>query len=227
METTQAVLVPERALQPNRTYKLVLSRDATVPSTHPDWFRAMLGPVAWTTGPASDKTPPRWSARPEPRKAVYQQFGCGPDSYVSINVSFADAEPLLIRAEVRGAGKERPRRYLLEPFRGAIQIGREMCGGGFELASDQRYLVTLTAIDLAGNEAPAPGGPIEIVGPSPDDDLKRGERAGKMIEKPSPVRRRRRAALPPVIRRLDAETRASEARRWRGWWIRGWWSRRG
>ena len=46
-----------------------------------------------------------------------------------------------------------------------------MCGGPFDLLPGRRYAVKLTAVDAAGNETPAPGGPLEIVGPVDRDAL--------------------------------------------------------
>ncbi|EPX56543.1 hypothetical protein D187_007885 [Cystobacter fuscus DSM 2262] len=48
-----------------------------------------------------------------------------------------------------------------------MAIGRGMCGGGFQLEEGVRYSVRLIAVDMAGNEAVAPGGPLIIQGPRP------------------------------------------------------------
>jgi hypothetical protein len=42
-----------------------------------------------------------------------------------------------------------------------------MCSGPFTLTAGSSYRVTIAAVDAAGHETPAPGGPIAVVGPSP------------------------------------------------------------
>ncbi len=72
-----------------------------------------------------------------------------------------------MRADLDPGDGEKPLRYLLQPLQGVIEIGHGMCGGAFDLEPNQHYSVTLTSVDSAGNETPAPGPPLEIVGPAP------------------------------------------------------------
>jgi hypothetical protein len=66
---------------------------------------------------------------------------------------------------VRRAEGGTPVRFRLTPSEQQVQIGHGMCSGGFELQEDVRYSVRLVAVDMAGNESPAPGGELLIQGP--------------------------------------------------------------
>ena len=72
-----------------------------------------------------------------------------------------------MRADLRPADGGNPLRYLVQPSQGVIAIGHGMCGGAFDLEPNQHYSMTLTAVDAAGNETPAPGPPLKIVGRAP------------------------------------------------------------
>jgi hypothetical protein len=59
-------------------------------------------------------------------------------------------------------------RYVLPVREGLVSIGHGMCSGPFEFKPGTRYSATFWAVDLAGNEPPAPGMPVEFEGPPRD-----------------------------------------------------------
>lgn len=159
MHKEQVVLVPARALSANSQYQLRL------PGA-PKPFPVRIGATA-------DTTPPVWREAPRVHESHYTPFGCGPAVGVAIEVQVRDDGPqLFVRASVvasdRATEGPRPVSYMLVPQNSRITIGHDMCSGEFRLQRKIRYQVQLTAVDLAGNETPAPGPPLTIVGPSPD-----------------------------------------------------------
>jgi hypothetical protein len=70
-----------------------------------------------------------------------------------------------VRFAPASGGPERV--YDVSPTDGDLGIGHGMCSGPYDLAQGARYRVSLEAIDAAGNSAPAPGGSVSIVGPTP------------------------------------------------------------
>jgi hypothetical protein len=168
-QEAQFVLSPVRHLHAETRYELWKAVSGSEEQVH-GWKSGL----AWTTGPATDDAAPRWRSRPTVGENRYVRYGCGPESLVEVNVALHDpsVDPrndgaVRVRAELRPSDGGRTLRYLLEPFEGVIQIGHGMCSGGFSLEPNRRYVVTLTAVDAAGNEARAPGRPLEIVGPAP------------------------------------------------------------
>jgi hypothetical protein len=163
----QMVFVPARELRADTTYTLYLSEEARPLTRSSD-------PIAWTTSAGADRTAPRWRAAPRSGPGVSAPLGCGSEVFVPVSVALDgdDEDAVRILAEVRpigGAvlptGGPATARYLLERRGGGIKIGHEMCGGPFDLEPGRRYTVRLTAVDAAGNKAPAPGRPLEILGP--------------------------------------------------------------
>ena len=160
VKNVQYVLVPARVLQPNTRYTLRIQTDdgSEGPSLRDG------SEFAWTTGSAADSTPPRWRARPRVGGSLNQRYGCGPAIYVNVT---APVDGALVRVELRATDGGQTSRYLMRPFDDVIDVGHQMCGGAFDLAPNRRYVVSLTAVNAAGNETPAPGRRLEIVGPAP------------------------------------------------------------
>ena len=178
----QMVLVPAAPLRPGTTYELAIA-DVPTPAHRrsleellndsPSGHDSEVVRFAWTTARTSDRARPRWRAAPKGRAGVNEQLGCGPEVLVPVSVPIDSEEAVQILAEVtplgggQGPGGANTRRYLIAPQDSEIEIGHAMCGGPFDLAPGVHYSVKLTAVDVAGNWSPAPGRPLEIIGPRP------------------------------------------------------------
>jgi len=66
--------------------------------------------------------------------------------------------------DIPGAGETGPLGYVIPVSKGTVNIGTAMCSGPFYLVDDE-YSATFTAVDWAGNETKAPGGPLIFKGP--------------------------------------------------------------
>lgn len=166
---TQAVLRPERPLKPGMRYTLRFKKPGRteIPVLKPEILsrgEERLA-MAWTVVSA-DQTPPRWREAPRTIRQEFVQFGCGPASQVSVLAAVEDeSSQVQVLAEVRRAEGGAPVRFRLTPSKRQVQIGHSMCSGGFVLQEDVRYSVRLVAVDMAGNESPAPGDELLIQGP--------------------------------------------------------------
>lgn len=150
---SQVVLEPEAPLRPGTSYRLELP--------------GVEAQAAWTTSAGPDQYAPRWSGPPSVLASQRQEMGCGPSSSVTIRVPASDDRNLmLLEAQVRRRGSAAsPVRFLVEVREGTAAIGHGMCAGPFRLEPGERYEATLRLVDAAGNEAPAPGAPLALVGP--------------------------------------------------------------
>ncbi len=165
-EVTQAVLKPSQGLKPGKRYRLELeAQDAGVTLDARVLHQNKLAPVAWMVG-AKDEAAPKWAKAPEAAGGEWVGYGCGPAIYGFIKVS-AESQ-VQYRVEVRradGAGPARTFRVAAKD--GRLEVGHGMCGGPFKLEEGVRYSAAVTAVDAAGNESPAPGAPVTLVGPAP------------------------------------------------------------
>jgi len=150
------VLVSTVALRPTTEYEL---RFADAKLSIP-WWR-----IAWTTAAAADNVAPRWRSAPRVRLLTRPRIERGPPESACLTTSIDGDEPVQILAEVKPLGQAIPVGEGA-PFKLLFRLGhREECGPVLTLRTGQRYRVTLTAIDAAGNRAPAPGKPLVIAGP--------------------------------------------------------------
>jgi hypothetical protein len=160
---SQAILAPTRPLTPGTRYALRASAQG---SPLDERLRNAWIVPAWKAADAL-ATGPRWTARPS-RGVPDIGRGCPPHATVRIRVPIASPERLLgVVAEVRPLLRAAPpSRYLVQVYDGEIALGHTGCSAPIPLAPGVAHLVTLTAVDLAGHEAPAPGGVFVIKGPS-------------------------------------------------------------
>jgi hypothetical protein len=167
---SQAVLQPERPLQPGQHYALRLTQpegaSAPVLPTETWWeSKSRYAPIAWTAT-AADTKPPRWREVPRKNGEDVEQFGCGPAIHAFVAASVDEDGPAVqVLAEVRRDDGDEPVRFRLPVSKEQVAIGHGMCSGAFRLEEGVRYTVRLVAVDMAGNESPAPGDPVRFEGP--------------------------------------------------------------
>jgi hypothetical protein len=167
MNLTQAILQPERPLQPGQRYTLHLTHPEGARSPPlPTETQSKTGdvPIAWTVTDA-DVKPPHWRKAPRKEGESKVRMGCGPSIHVHVSANVDEEGPQVhVLAEVRRADGGEPVRFRLSPSQKQLHIGHGMCSGAFQLKEGVRYTVRLVAVDMAGNEAAAPGAPVHIVG---------------------------------------------------------------
>jgi len=167
---SQAILQPERPLQPGQRYALRLTQpegdSAPVLPTETWWeSKSKYAPMAWTAT-AADTKQPRWREVPRKEGESAKLLGCGPaiHAYVSASVD-EDGPAVQVLAEVKRVDGEEPVRFRLPVSQERVALGHGMCSGAFQLEEGVRYTVRLVAVDMAGNESVAPGDPLLIEGP--------------------------------------------------------------
>lgn len=157
MKITQAVLQPERLLIPGAQYTLAFEHTVEDPDFAPK------GPLRWMAGGEPDSAAPTWSAPPLAGPGHFKQMGCGPIEEARVQLAVKDQSPWLVLSRVHGPTGG-VREYLLTPDdEGELTVGHSMCMGAFQLGEGE-WSLELVAVDVAGNSAPAPGGPLRFKG---------------------------------------------------------------
>jgi hypothetical protein len=160
----QAVLQPERPLQPGQRYALRLDRPVD-PGAPAISERMWPNGMEWTIS-RPDVTPPRWREVPRVTGQSVEEFGCGFSIHVAVSALVDDDGPRVqVLAELRRADGGSSVRFRLTPTGEKVEIGHDMCSGGFGLLPGVRHTVRLVAVDMAGNESVAPGGEVLFEGP--------------------------------------------------------------
>ena len=152
----QVVFAPRRPLAADTVYTLRV-----------DGAPARLPSLQFRTGIREDLQAPRWTAAPAWVGEERVGFGCGPSSWVFFEAGLEDDSEVRVRVEIRSIETGEVARFLVTPEEGGrLALGHGMCAGGFDFRPGAEYTATFTAVDLAGNEAPAPGGIVSFLGPA-------------------------------------------------------------
>lgn len=148
----QVILAPARALPAGARVTLRAAKGSAIEA----WL-AGRGPVGWATAGALGDAGVRWVGTPAARPAKTGR-SCPPYAYVPVRVPVDHPERLLgVVAEVRSVKRgSAPRRFLMPAGDGEITLGWLGCSAEIELDKGMPHWVTLTAVDLAGHEVPAP-----------------------------------------------------------------------
>jgi hypothetical protein len=161
---TKTLLVPASALPPLTRCDLVLTAKGA--GEEPiNWLKGLDPlkgepvPPWWMTRRNSDHRRPTWTGAPGWTGDATREPRCGDsDGRVTVKVSVPvrDVEgPVLVHAFLDDGHEKND--FLIPAADGAIDVGRDVCGGAFDLAERRKYRLTLSAMDAAGNETPAPG----------------------------------------------------------------------
>ena len=162
-EVGQVVLAAEQPLRPGGTYRLVLDGRPT-PEV---WTGVKHAPLEWNVAPSRSSAPPRFRSAPRLDRTSFTPFGCGPAIYAHFTVDVDAPDRVFFRARVEPLAGGPTIEYLVPAANGVLDVGHGMCSGPFVLTAGAQYRITLSAIDIAGRETPAPGGPHVVTGPTP------------------------------------------------------------
>jgi hypothetical protein len=151
---------------PSATYHL------TFEVAPPDHWATTLAEAKWTVSGPADTTPPAWSAPPTSAGGERVEFGCGPDISANLISPVTDAgaddptRPMLLDITLTDPKGDTERMWVAVGATGGLaSIGHGMCSGDFSMSAPS-YTATITALDLAANPSPAPGGPLTIITPT-------------------------------------------------------------
>lgn len=166
---SQALLVPERRLRPDRVYGLEQAKGSGDTEFEPVAFgtyRSKQPPVTspgrWPTASRSDRRAPRWDAPPRAEAPECGVARHGDGCRFIVNAAVHDAEgDVRVRVELPGEWG-RTLRFFLPVVEGRLAwvLGSEV--SMYRPHNLGPHQVVVTAVDLAGNEAPAPGGTLRV-----------------------------------------------------------------
>ena len=162
-EVAQVVLAPDQPLRPGAIYRLVLDGRPT-PEV---WNGQKNVPLEWSVASASSSAPPRFRSAPRFDRTSFTGFGCGPAIYAHFVVDIDAPDRVLFRVRAEPLAGGATVEYLVPATDGVLDVGHGMCSGPFTLTASAQYRITISAVDAAGRETPAPGGAIVVTGPMP------------------------------------------------------------
>lgn len=160
---TQAILQPERDLQPGKTYELQIEG---VEESEKNEYKNRR----WTVSLKKDFEKPVWDCLPNYNNRSFTAFGCGPEMHVNFCGILKDNSPTLIYAKVFNRKNKTHSDYFLTGEGQNISIGHGMCGGAFAFDENTEYEVQFGLMDASGNENMELTKPVTFTRPTERDD---------------------------------------------------------
>jgi hypothetical protein len=173
-EATQLVLAPAEALEPGRTYQLVVERE-TRPASPPFYPRNR-----WHVRALPDRQRPSFTAPPRLALTRGLNFGWGPTTSIRFAIASSE-EPVLVLVDVGlddGYYRDRDR-LLLFLHKGQVDLYSGPCDSNFRPRAGERYAASFALMDAAGNLGG--GGPayrVTFEAPDPSRDARESFGAG-------------------------------------------------
>jgi hypothetical protein len=148
---------------PTATYHLTFEGAA------PAHWASSLVEATWTVSGPADTTPPAWSAPPTSASGKRVEFGCGPAVTAQVTAPLTDdnpTKPILVDVTLTNPKGDTEQMWVEVASPGEpLSLGHGMCSGEFSMSAPS-YTAAITALDLAANPSPAPGGLVTITTPT-------------------------------------------------------------
>lgn len=148
---TQAVLKPKTDLTPNTDYKLIIRGIANDKVKKYNTETHIDEDVVWTTSNSIDKQAPIWTALPVEFDKFYQEYGCGPATYVNFKYEVKETSELLFRVTLKSLDTDIENTYYIQKEDEMIKVGHGMCSGAFDFIHGRRYSAKIDILDSSGN----------------------------------------------------------------------------
>ncbi|SOE21912.1 hypothetical protein SAMN06298216_2363 [Spirosomataceae bacterium TFI 002] len=152
---------PERSLNKNTTYTLVIESDTT------SFLSSEEERFLFTTNDEFDSKPPTWICTPFVANKGFIQYGCGPSIWTDFVFSYNDESTCFVRVRHYEEGSDEVTEFFKFISRGAVKIG--MDEAFFATNEERKYRVYFELIDYSGNKSERIVGPISYTSPQPDD----------------------------------------------------------
>jgi hypothetical protein len=148
---------------PSATYHLTFEVAA------PAHWASSLADATWTVSGPADTTPPAGAAPPTSASGKRVEFGCGPAVTAQVTAPLTDdnpTKPILFDVTLTDPKGATEQMWVEVASPGEpLSLGHGMCSGDFSMSAPS-YTAAITALDLAANPSPAPGGPVTITTPT-------------------------------------------------------------
>ena len=150
---SQAILNPTTALSLGQVYELVID---SLP--YDDSIKRITGEtVQWTITDSRDTQLPEIAGKVKLKSKTYNEYGCGPESFLTFQFIGFDSSEFLVIATVTSIKTKAVLKYYLTHNENKFFLGHDMCYGEFSFDQGQQYELTVGLIDSEGNTINWPG----------------------------------------------------------------------
>lgn len=154
-QLSQGFFRPIKALQVNKTYKIVIEGEndkwgyfERYNPTKEKWEN-----VRWTVRSGADRSKPSWKKFPKFLKKTHIEYGCGPEIHADFLAAVSDRSEYLVKVVLVHLKTGRKTIYHLQTNEAKVEIGHDMCSGGFRFRHKEKYYAKLSLVDACGNHS--------------------------------------------------------------------------
>lgn len=148
---SQAILKPEKNLEPNRDYEIIIDNFPNFEQVYPKRISKTI--TKWHVTKGNDLELPKFKRKPKEVGKTSIMLGCGPVNYVHFRYIVESSSPCLVKTVLTNIKTRISSTYYLTPTEdNKILVGHGMCTGAFNFSDNEDYSVTFSLIDASGNE---------------------------------------------------------------------------
>jgi hypothetical protein len=149
----QAILKPETILSAGQEYELIIEN---LDNSENQLLRynsttKQAEKVKWIVLGEQDNHAPTWISKPELTNSTYEEFGCGPATFVNFRFAAHDNSEFLIKTVVKNISTGKETTYYLTTSENVIKAGHGMCSGAFYFGDGSKFEVEFSLFDASGN----------------------------------------------------------------------------
>ena len=175
-ELTQAILTPEKQLEPGLEYELFI--DSLPKSESLKRYNdktKQYEPIKYTVVAGIDTDTPVLTSTPKEINKSYALFGCGPAMSVDFDFPVKDSSEVIIKTTVKNLKSGVETTYYIQAENNQISVGHGMCSGAFTYDESNDYEIEFSFMDASGNLTTWKGERIKFTKPKDEkwDDWKK------------------------------------------------------
>ncbi|MFT3912061.1 MAG: hypothetical protein QM737_21730 [Ferruginibacter sp.] len=107
--------------------------------------------IKLTANSNPDNTAPVFAAVPKYISGSVIRYGCGHAEWAYFTMDAKDESEVLVKAQVKNLLTGNTTEYIVPIENGKVQVGHDMCSGGFLFKDADEYEVCFTLMDMSGN----------------------------------------------------------------------------
>jgi hypothetical protein len=151
-ELTQAILTPEKKLEPGLEYELFIDKlPINERLKRYNNKTNQYEPIKFNVVAGIDTDTPVLLSTPKEINKSFVQFGCGPAISVDFNFPVKDSSEVIIKTTVKNLKSGVETTYYIKTENNEISVGHGMCSGAFKFDESNDYEIEFSFMDASGN----------------------------------------------------------------------------
>jgi hypothetical protein len=148
---SQAVLKPATEPEAGKQYTVFIDGPFGDINAKPASLNETIELRTYNVIAEKDADRPQLSSKPKETGKTLHFYGCGPDIHVDFSNPAQDQSEIVVRTTVKNLATRKETTFYLVPSGNRIEVGHNMCEGGFDYDGSNHYEVEFSFMDASGN----------------------------------------------------------------------------